>query len=152
MRSPIRTSIIRGVIRSPIRVFETLPRRWDIGNNLDEFGYSASLAFGGLAPDDWFDNIATVAGVFVDNSSNSVILRASDDSAWGGLSNVVLRTEGFADIVLTFNGTFYVAIDIPYTDYIVSQLGNSLELRILPEATTAWQDSELWVDALDWID
>lgn len=129
-----------------------LARRWTIGVSGDEHGYSAPLAFGGLEPNAWFDEIATVDGLFVDGSSNAVVLRASDDSQWAGLSAITIVTEGFTDILLTYNGTFYVVVDAAYTAYIVGQLGNTLDLRILPETVSSWFDTEAWVDSEPWND
>lgn len=130
----------------------TAARRWTIGNLVDDFGFSSPLAFGGLVPDLWFDKIATIVGLFVDDSSNAVVLRASDDSQWAGRATIDLKTEGFADITLTYNGTFYVKVDIAYTDYIKTQLGNTIDVRIIPETVASWIDTDSWVDSELWFD
>lgn len=109
-----------------------IARQWTIGNSGDEYGYSFALAFGALDPDDWFDNIQTIAILTVDDSSNAVILGASDSSQWGGLNSVTLVTEGAADVQLTWNGTFYVVIDAVYSAYIVSEVGNTITVSITP--------------------
>jgi len=131
---------------------EERPRQWTIGNSGDEYGFSSNLQIGDLVPRNWFDNIEDVLVLAVDDSSNAVILESSNNSQWNGQQTVVLAVEGSPDITLNWNGTFYVAIDVAFTAYIVSNLGNTLQMNVLPESLASWFDLEPWFDSNGWRD
>ena len=129
-------------------------REWTIGNMGDDYGYHAVNAYGGLAPDDWFNLTDTVDVLIVDDSATAILLQSDVSSMWGVAANVTLVVEGFGDVILTWNGsTSYINVgDSAFVNYIIGQNGNSLGLNILPASVTLWFDAEAWTDSEQWTD
>lgn len=113
----------------------TFDRQWTIGNLGDDYGYHVPNAYGGLAPNTWFNFIDTVNILIVDDSATATILQSDISSMWGIANDVTLQVEGFGDIILTWNGaTAYINVgDTAFVSYIISQLGNSIGVNILPK-------------------
>lgn len=110
----------------------TFDQQWTIGNSGDDYGFNSTGLFGSITPGDWFDMIDTIDILMVDDSADAVIFRSALDDQWDGQTNVTIQTEGFANVSLTWNGTFYAVIDSAYTAYIVGQNGNTLGVNIIP--------------------
>lgn len=113
----------------------TFERQWTIGNMGDDYGRHKVNGYGALVEDTWFNFIDTADILIVDDSATAVVLQSNVDSMWGLATNVTLNVEGFGLVVLTWNGaTSYVNVgDTAFVAYIVSQLGNTIGLDILPK-------------------
>jgi len=128
-------------------------RQWTIGNMGDDYGRHKVNGYGDLVEDTWFNFIDTADILIVDDSATAAILQSNVDGMWGVAVNVTLNVEGFGEVILTWNGaTAYVNVgDTAFVDYVISQLGNTIGVDILPKNGASPTSNKIISTELDFI-